>query len=324
MAEASAAVRSPLPQRKETTMTIALKQVAQEPDAPGPDWYQRAVSQEAVALHIEVNSNLLHYLAWNAQDTDKPALLFVHGFRAHARWWDFIAPFFTATHRVFAMDLSGMGDSGWRESYSPQQLAGDVSGFIQALGLGATTVVAHSYGGLCTLRAAAERPDLFKHVVVIDTYVVFEGAVLPRDPARITGSRIYSDYASARARYRLLPEQPTPIPCLVDHVARHSLRAVEGGLRWKFDGRLQEPETHAHDGEAMLRKIAAPVDYIYGECSALIDEQHARRITNALPNVRGPIAIPDGHHHLMLDQPIALISSLRALLCERKSGNQPE
>jgi pimeloyl-ACP methyl ester carboxylesterase len=168
------------------------------------------------------------------------------------------------------------------------------------------------------VRAASERPELFNRVIVIDTYVVFENVQRAHDPARITQSRVYPDYATARKRYRLLPDQPVPLKCLVDHVAQHSLREVEGGLRWKFDRRLQGPGTHLQDGEGMLGRVRVPVDYIYGERSALIDALHAGRVTSALPNVRGPVVIPDGHHHLMLDQPIALIITLRGLLEQQK------
>jgi pimeloyl-ACP methyl ester carboxylesterase len=38
----------------------------------------------------------------------------------------------------------------------------------------------------------------------------------------------------------------------------------------------------------------------------------------ALPDASGPIVIPNGYHHLMFDQPIALISTLRALLARRR------
>lgn len=283
-------------------------------DPSAPDWFSRALASHAESRYVEVKGNRLHYLTWNAHERDKPLLLFVHGFRAHARWWDFIAPFFTATHQVVAMDLSGMGDSGWRDGYTAAQLADDVSGLVEALAAGRATVVAHSYGGLCALRAAAARPELYARLVTLDTFVVFADTVMPEHALRISGARVYPDYAAARQRYRLLPPQPVPLPCAVEHVARHSMRSTEGGVRWKFDPRLQEPSAHVRDGDALLQRVSTPVDYVYGERSALIDAAQARRVTAALRHGRGPIALADGNHHLMLDQPVALIACLRALL----------
>jgi pimeloyl-ACP methyl ester carboxylesterase len=279
-----------------------------------PQWFSWAIEQKAESRFVERAGNQLHYLAWNLHETAKPLLVFVHGFRAHSRWWDFIAPYFITTHRVVAMDLSGMGDSGWRQTYAASAFADDISGFIAALGLGPAVVAAHSYGGLCALRAAAAQPEHFRHLVVIDTFFIFDDMALPTDPVRITGHRVFPDFAAARTRYRLMPPQPTPLAYTVNHVFRHSLVETEGGLRWKFDGGLQQSGAHRHDNEVLLARITTPVDYIYGESSALISAHHARRVVDALPNARGPIAIPDGHHHLMLDQPIALISTLRALL----------
>jgi pimeloyl-ACP methyl ester carboxylesterase len=283
-------------------------------DTSTPEWFAWATSHGAQSAFVEANDNRLHYLSWNARDLHKPVLLLVHGFRAHARWWDFIAPFFIETHRVIALDLSGMGESGWRADYSATLLSQDVTAFIDALGLAGLTVVAHSYGGLCALRAASTRPDLFGRVIVLDTFVIFAGATLELDPPRLGGGNTYPDRAAARQRYRLLPSQPAPLPALIDHIAFHSMRQSDDGVRWKFDSRLNGRDAHLYDGDDMLGRIAAPVDYVYGECSALVTASHAQRVVDAIPNGRGPIAIPTGHHHLMLDQPLALVSTLNALL----------
>lgn len=282
------------------------------------DWFAWATAQRPQSAYVEANGNRLHYLEWNAQknarDDGKPVLLFVHGLRAHAHWWDFIAPFFMQSHRVIALDLSGMGESGWHAKYSAPQLALDVNCFIEALHLPAPTVVAHSYGGLCSLRAASMQPALFGRLVILDTFVIFEGETIALDPPRPGSGKTYPDRAAATLRYRLLPPQPEPAPFLLAHIAYHSMRETEGGVRWKFDPGLNGEDIHLYDGDAMLGKISVPVDYCYGESSALVDADHARRIVAALPKARGPIAIPDAHHHLLLDQPLALVAILEALL----------
>jgi len=305
-------------------MTLAPARFTPEPETDefAPDWFRWAIGQHPCSCFVTANGNRLHYLTWNAEETHKPLLLFVHGFRAHARWWGFIAPFFMQTHRVVAMDMSGMGDSGRRNSYSTTTLSDDIVAILEALGAaratGGATVVAHSYGGLSAFRAASKRADLFSHLVIIDTYVIFEDIALPIDATPITG-RIYPDYASARSRYRLLPDQPLPQKYILDYIAHHSMQEVANGYRWKFDGRLQGQDTHLCDGGAMLARVTTPVDYLRGECSALVTPEHAARIAAALPAIRGPIVIPGGRHHLMLDQPLTTISTLRALLAPLKS-----
>ncbi|MES2320766.1 MAG: alpha/beta hydrolase [Pseudomonadota bacterium] len=291
-----------------------MSEAGAEPEQGVPAWFAWAVAQKAQTGFVQANGVRLHYLEWNPGDTQKPVLLFVHGFRAHARWWDWIAPYFIETHRVIALDLSGMGESDRREAYSAPLLAADITAFIDARGLAGFTVVAHSYGGLTALRAASMRPELFGRVIVLDTFVIFAGAVIELDPPRLGGGPAYPNRAAARARYRLLPPQPDPLPVLIDHIAGHSMREDAEGVRWKFDSRLNGQDTHLYDGDDMLARITAPVDYVYGECSALVDAEHAQRIVAGLARARGPIVIPLGHHHLMLDQPLALVATLRALL----------
>lgn len=64
--------------------------------------------------------------------------------------------------------------------------------------------------------------------------------------------------------------------------------------------------------------MSIPVDYIYGEHSLVVNAARARRIVATLPRARNAIEIPDAHHHIMFDQPVALISVLQALLADHK------
>jgi pimeloyl-ACP methyl ester carboxylesterase len=279
-----------------------------------PPWAAWALERPGQSRRVRVDGIELHTLCWSYADSHKPPLLFVHGHRAHAHWWDFIAPFFAQTHRVFAMDLSGMGDSDRRSVY-PVGVAGrDIAGLVEALGLAPVTVIGHSNGGLRALRACGDAPELFKRAIVVDSYPVFEGGEHPVDPARLRGDRLYPDLASALARYRLLPEQPNVAPWMLAHVARHSVREVAGGWRWKFDALMPSGLAQEDDGEVLLATVRCPVHYVYGGASAIVDDALAERIVRRLPQGHGPIAVPGGHHHLMFDEPVALISTLRALL----------
>lgn len=279
-----------------------------------PDWFRWALQHPGTSHRVSAGGLALHYLGWSLDDVDKPALLLVHGHRAHAHWWDHIAPFLAATHRVLAMDLSGMGDSGWRTHY-PQGVGGqDIVDFLRALELGPLAVVGHSNGGLRALLACTLAPDLFQRLIVIDSYAVFKGEQHPAEPARLRGDRVYPDLDLALNRYRLLPDQPLVEPWVRDHVARHSLREVAGGWSWKFDPLMPSGAGQEEDGDRLLAAVPCPVHCVYGAESAIVSPSLAQRIVRSLPQGHGPIAIPGGHHHLMFDQPVALIATLRALL----------
>jgi pimeloyl-ACP methyl ester carboxylesterase len=277
-----------------------------------PEWFRQAVANAGQSHFVDIDGVAVHYLAWNLDDTSKPGLLFVHGYRGHARWWDFIAPFFADRYRVVALDLSGMGDSGHRAHYDAKVFAADINGVIEHAGLGPATVVGHSLGGARVMRACSDAPHLFRHLIIVDSYMRFGGEnFTPPPPPRATAP--YADRASALQRFRLMPPQAVTQPYVMDYIAAHSLREVEGGWSWKFDRDL--PVVILEDNEAQtFSGIKLPIDVVRGEHSAVVPAVMAQRMAALFSSVRGPIVIPDGYHHVMVSQPLALIGTINALL----------
>ena len=122
-----------------------------------------------------------------------------------------------------------------------------------------------------------------------------------------------SKFEAARARFRLVPPENRTAPYVLDYVARHSLKEIEGGWTWKFDERLM-PKHDDAKARDILGAIEAPVTFIYGDASAIVSRQHAHDIVSCCRNGHGPIAIPQSHHHVLLDQPLSLVAALRAVL----------
>lgn len=276
-----------------------------------PGWFSWALAQGATSHFCDSSGVRLHYRGWGLDNHARPGLLFVHGFRAHARWWDFIAPFFIERFRVAAVDLSGMGDSGRRLDYGAGVVAQDILAVIENAQLAPAVVVAHSYGGSRALRACATRPEWVRHAVLLDSFVVYRDDPMPFDIP--TAPRLYPDFETALRRFRLLPEQPR-LAAVADHVARHSIHEVDGGWSWKFDPMLPPGGKREPDGQRLLRSIRTPVDFIRGEHSLVVSDERARDALRHLQNPGRYVVLPDAHHHLMLDQPLALIAALRALL----------
>ena len=89
-----------------------------------PPWFERALDTPYEKREVEVEGCPIRYLLWGEED--KPGLLLVHGNGAHAYWWSFIAPFFLDHYRVAAINLGGMGDSGYRERYRAETFAAEL------------------------------------------------------------------------------------------------------------------------------------------------------------------------------------------------------
>lgn len=298
-------------------------QMPKTPSAPQyvapPEWLLRAVSAPSESHFVQHPDVRLHYRSWNAGDTSKPVLLFVHGYRANSHWWDFIAPYFVDRYRVFAMDFSGMGESGPRALYNAETFAEDLIAILDA-DLGPATVIGHSYGGLRTLRACGDRPDLIRHAIILDSRVRFldvdSGQTISTPSPRSGSTQPQPSYEAIRQRYRVLPEQPLPLYNTFEHVAFHSIEECEGGWRWRADPALPYTLVES-DGDELLGRIEVPVDYVYGEESSVVEPWRADRIASHLSHCRGAIGIPQSYHHLMLDQPLTLVAVLRALLVKQ-------
>jgi len=294
---------------------------------PAPAWFRSALAQAPERSFIEVDGAKLELLTWG--DVGKPGLLLLHGARAHADWWSFIAPFFAKDYRVAALSWSGMGRSDWRESYGPDLLSREALAAIEAAGLdrGAEKplAVAHSFGGWISLYLAAHYGARLKGLVVLDSGVrpPKDPNAPPRDPPRPPRpNRIYASLKDALAHFRLAPTQACDNPYILDYIARQALKAVpspEGqgveGWTWRFDPYLfaKIPKTFQDEVAAALPAARCPLALIWGDRSALMEGRFLEHTLNAAPIGTPKIVMPEAAHHLFLDQPLAMVASLRSL-----------
>jgi len=283
--------------------------------APQPAWFQRALGEPAEQHRLSIGGCDIACRCWG--DPAKPALVLLHGFVGHSRWWDFAAPFFTAERYVVAPDLSGMGDSGRRQSYEPEVHGGEVLGVAEALGLDERTCLAgHSYGGFAAFLAAHEAPGRFRHLVMSDAPIRGPDEALPprTDAFKASSSRkIYLDRDYALSRFRILPEQGCEHPYLLEHIARHSLCPEQDGWAWKFDPALLALGLVG----GLYDKFAAfdaPITLIHASDSSVLLPHHRDWMRRHARQRLHCIEVPEAEHHIFLNQPIAFITALRAAL----------
>ena len=112
-----------------------------------PAWYRKAMDVPYEDHMVNVEGVDIHYLTWG--EAGRPGLVFVHGGAAHAHWWTHVASQFAQIYRVAALDLSGHGDSGRRESYSLNQWCDEVAAVAADAKMeGPPIVIGHSMGCL--------------------------------------------------------------------------------------------------------------------------------------------------------------------------------
>ena len=296
--------------------------------AAAPAWFDRVIARPLDSNFVDVEGCPIHYLLWEQDEgrADAPGLLFVHGGGAHANWWRFIAPFFTHQFRVAALDLSGMGDSGARAEYPAALRALEMRAVMQHAEFAPRPfIVGHSFGGFMAMCFGALHGHEAGGLVIADTPIYPPGPDghrhAPSRPASV--ARYYPDVETGVSRFRLMPDQPCENAFLVEFIARHSLLETPLGWTWKFDlgamnARRWEDPFHEYLAATSCRKAL-----IHGELSALVNRETADYMRQFLGPAAPVVEIPAAHHHLMLDQPLAFIAALRAVLASWSDPERP-
>lgn len=280
-----------------------------------PTWFSEAVSYPFRSRSLTATGCTLSYLTWG--EPANPPLVLVHGGGAHAIWWSAVAPELARHYYVIAPDLSGHGDSGRRETYTMEGWAEDVMAVGEHAAPGRPpVVVGHSLGGLVSIVAAAHYGERrLAGAVIVDSPVrkpAPEGDE-DQDARSFRNPKLYPDVETAVARFRLVPDQPCEHPYILDHIARHSLVHTPLGWTWKFDPRvfLGFPPRSLGD---YLARVGCRVALMRGELSAIVPPETGKYMYELLNRNAPLVEIPRAHHHLILDQPLAFIAALRALL----------
>jgi pimeloyl-ACP methyl ester carboxylesterase len=287
---------------------------ASTPDVPA--WFSRALAEVPVHREVPVEGAAVHYRVWGPAGA--PGVVLVHGGAAHSGWWDHIAPQLTG-RRVVAVDLTGHGDSARRSEYDPLLWAREVVAVAAAEGVHRPVVVGHSMGGWVAVTVGVEHAGEVSSVVVIDSPLNDQPPDEQRLRERRRPHRVYSTEADAVGHFRTLPPQDVVLPYVRDHVARGSLRPVDGGWTWKFDPDFFGTRLRLRD---LLPDLGCPAVLVRCE-HGLVAPEMAAEMTRLVPGALPVVDLPDAGHHPMLDQPLALVTGLRTLLASWPAAGVP-
>ncbi len=315
-------------------------------EPPSPPWFKNALDRAPERRRVNVQGAGIELLTWG--DVGRPGLIFVHGNSAHADWWSFLAPFFAEDHRVASISFSGMGGSDWRESYAFDTFAAEIFECGQAAGLYEAPLkpvyIGHSFGGSQVFYSACRHPERMRSAILVDTGFggpptleqmeawrkeeEAAGRPVPpwRGPShRTRPNRVYASLPQALARFRFMPPQVPGNLYIADFIARQSLKraplpdgeiAADGsreGWTWRFDPFFWQKLDRTAMSEVQPSAAAAPMAHIYGDRSDII-RRHSFQTRSVIPAGTPSIIIPDSEHHIMVDQPLALVAAIRALL----------
>lgn len=278
-----------------------------------PQWFVDALATPVETGRTEVDGVSIAFRAWG--EAGRPGVVLVHGGMAHSRWWDHIGPQLAAGRRVVALDLSGHGDSGHREHYSLDAWVAEVVAVAEAGGIdGAPVLIGHSMGGVVSFAASHLHGDRLAGVVILDSPIrdlsPEEQELRAKRVADAGPPKVYPTVDAAIGRFRLVPPQEQAEPYVVDHIARNSLKQVDGGYSWKFDNLRMGREQRRSLAEM---RAGCPLAYFRCEHGIITDDLFARLCEQFGPDAL-VTELPASGHHPMIDRPLAVVTAARTVL----------
>lgn len=288
-----------------------------KPALAAPCWFVDAVADLPKRSVVQVAEASIETLAWGKRGA--PGLLLLHGHGAHADWWRFIAPFLASERHVVAPSLSGMGNSAWRSDYSVEVYAEEVIAVATQSGLLSCAekpwLVAHSFGSVVALHCLDHIADRVAGLVIVDNGAhALDRVVGPGRAAQ--AHRLHVDRQALIERFRLQPAQPCPNDWILRFIAEQSVVETEAGWRWKFDpfARQSRGEDHIAATRSRISRGTAPLAFLWGDQSAIMTSDVVDRTRRISPAGTRFVAIPAAAHHVMLDQPLAFVAAVQALI----------
>lgn len=280
--------------------------------------------------HIRVGGDI--EIAVDDYGGDGPLVLLHHavGFCAGV-WTETVQQLGSHAH-VFALDARGHGRSSKPRdpsAYSWALVAADLCAVAQSLsarfGRRIALAVGHSFGGACTLAAAAQAPDSFERVIALDPVVIRRARESSLDPSAPTRR---GPSAVSRFRRAVFPSFDAALESWQPKALFQSwhpavLRAyVDHGLVAREDGQVElrcQPEIEAAvfqggrglDLFPLAPQISAPAHIYWAEHGSFSIETY-RALASLMP--RATVSTVPTGHLVPMERPDLTAALIRAAL----------
>ena len=260
----------------------------------------------------------LGYSDWGTPDAAQ-VIVCVHGLTRNARDFDFLAQALAGQGaRVIALSMVGRGTSSWLADpmgYVVPNYVGHVLQFLKDQRLDAVDWVGTSMGGLIGMLIAAGEASPIRRLVLNDIGPFISQAALAQLKTYVGGDPYF---ASLTETEKYLREIHAGFGSLTDaqwyHLASHSVRDADGGLRLHYDPAIKVPYAQMADADvdlwALWDKIRCPTFLLRGRESQLLTANTAKRMTITGPKATLATIASVGHAPaLMAEDQIALIAN---------------
>ena len=281
-----------------------------------PQWFKDAVELRPVDKIIEHPLGDISYSKWSSSVDTKNLIVLIHGTGAHKKWWDPIAPQFLNYSNVVAIDLPGMGESGFRKKYGIKDFGECITSVIKKEKLNSDIenihIVGHSLGGQVAGYVASEKQNLIDNIIIIDTFIRppdYNPAEHQGGPLRMI--KYYSDKITILNRFRLMPKQDCENDWFVRYIAEYSVKETDQGWRWRFDDVMF---TSLERLFGYKFSFNCPALFVHGQNSLLTSGDFLKNIKSTYSDTMDFIEVSDAAHHVPLDKPLEIVNIIKERL----------
>ncbi|MBA3815987.1 MAG: alpha/beta hydrolase [Parachlamydiaceae bacterium] len=241
----------------------------------------------------EVNGIDVHYLRTGG---DKPAIVLLHGLMLNGRCWAPLARALEEDYDVIMPDARGHGNSSApEEGYCYNNLAVEVMGLCEALGLTSPVLLGHSMGGMTAAVVASQNPKHLRGLILVD-------------PAFLTAQRQRevnkSDVASQHRHTLNLSKDEFLAESRIRH-SRRSSELIELFVQARFQTSIHAFEilkSPNPDYVQLINNLHIPSLLVVGDVDAIVSPEMIRELVEI--NQRLKVAkIAEAGHAVCYDQP---------------------
>ena len=262
-----------------------------------------------------------------------PRVLLLHGFPEGAFIWDEVLSALAGDARCVAPDMRGFGASSSPvdvAAYKARELVGDLVAAIGELGGPLDLLVAHDWGGAVAWALAAQRPDLMKRLLIINSPhpATFlrelrssrdqqEASAYMTFLCRPDAERLLAENGHARL-FRFFGDPAWLTPQLREVYAAHWARGLTGGLNYYRASPLK-PAVSSTDPILSLQlpddavTIKVPTTVLWGEGDIALRPGLLDGLERWVPRLEIR-RVPDCTHWLVHERPGLVTDTIRQLL----------
>lgn len=220
--------------------------------------------------------------------------------------------------RIVTPDLRGLGESAVPPGPATvEQMAEDVHGLLDALGIGACVLGGLSLGGYVALAAWRAYSRRIRGLILADTKAA---ADTPEGRAAREVTALLAEERGATAVIeRDLPRLLSPLTINTRPDVVANVRALAGGNTGEGVAAVARGLALRPDATALLPAITCPALVLVGEQDAITPREEARVLFERIPDAALEV-LPDAGHLSNLEQPGRFTERIARFLHERMAS----